>query len=327
MGAFGFGWPADLDIRYDRSVDAEFVHLFADGGLYETVTEYARHARYPVDLQFRCEIRSNAQRAVVYVGLQKVLDVGWRQGEVRLAGHSRLGRRCGFRDEWTAWTSIADAHQHTREIEGYLELVIPRAAASAKEGAVQSAVSAFATDGTHVIDREFSVQYRGRSVRTRLLREWSEDLIGLLPDAPTLATRPVRFGDRCDVVAVSRADEVLAIEVKPRNVQSIVWAPTQAIVYSRMLTAWMREDAEATNILGKVTANRQALGLIAGQVSPIGSTARVRPVVAIQRGGTPGQVDEMHRVIEYFRESGVKEIENMLLFDVSLSGRLIEAAG
>jgi len=323
MGELAFGWPPALDMRYDRRVDAAFVELFRGGGLYGSVTEYAREARYPVDLQFRREIRADAQRATLYVGLQKVLDIEWRDGEVRLTGHSRLARRCGFRSEWSAWTSQADARRTIDGVEGYLELVIPQGAASAKEGAVQSAVSAFHTDGTFIVDREVSLQYRSRAVRSRLIAEWTDDLVALLIDAPVPQVSPPRFGDRCDIVALSRADEVLAIEVKPRNVESVVWAPAQAIVYARMLNAWIEADLDAVGILQTVVDTRVRLNLIDEVPPAIVRTARVRPVLAVQRGGGPERLESMRKVIRYLRESGVPEAHELLLFDVSLSGRLI----
>lgn len=67
--------PGDLDYRYDRRVDEEFLKLFDSRGVFRTLTEYAQKARYPVDLQFRLDPKTRAQHASLYVGLTTVLDI------------------------------------------------------------------------------------------------------------------------------------------------------------------------------------------------------------------------------------------------------------
>jgi hypothetical protein len=39
--------PGDLDYRYDRRVDPDFLDLFDARGAFRTLTEYACKARYP----------------------------------------------------------------------------------------------------------------------------------------------------------------------------------------------------------------------------------------------------------------------------------------
>ena len=60
MGHSGDVMPDDLDYRYDRRVDEDFLALFASHGPFRTLTEYARKARYPVDLQFRSNPKTRA---------------------------------------------------------------------------------------------------------------------------------------------------------------------------------------------------------------------------------------------------------------------------
>jgi hypothetical protein len=53
----------DLDYRYDRRVDPDFLDLFDARGAFRTFTEYACKARYPVDLQFRRNPETAAEHA------------------------------------------------------------------------------------------------------------------------------------------------------------------------------------------------------------------------------------------------------------------------
>lgn len=324
MDGLGFGWPGSADARYDRRVDAKFLDLFREGsGLYRSLPEYANGARYPVDLQFRRDIRTGAQRATVYVGMQNALDIHWGDGEVRLTGHAKLGRRSGFDDAWSSWSSLEDSRLRIGAVEGYLETLVPRVAARAVEGAVQSAATSFTRDGTAVIDREFALQFRTRQVRQRLLQRWSDDLVALLIEAPVRRDSPPKFGDRCDLVGINQEGELLAIEVKPRSMESIVWAPAQAIVYARMLKYWLTDDPAAPEILNHIAGARQELGLLGSRPQSIATASPVRPVLAIQRGTRPDILADMDRVIAYLRDAGVEEASALEVRGVSMSGRLV----
>lgn len=324
MSDQGFGWPFGFDVSFDRRVDHEFVDLFEKGvGLLRTLPEYARRARYPVDLQFRREVRSGAQRATLYVGLQVALQVHWRQGELRFSGHSRLGRRAGFDDHWTEWMSVKAADEHIRAVETYLDRVIPRIAASGAEGAVQAAATSFDSDDAVVLDREFALQFRDRTVRDRVMREVTRDIVAAVASAPVEYDPPERFGWRCDLIAARRNGELLAIEVKPRNMASIVWSPAQAIVYARLLELWMRNDVDAVAVIEWMERTRRALRLIRDEALSFDSRAEVRPVVAIQRGSDDAVIDAMAAVRNHLANHGIAEAERLEISEVSLSGRII----
>jgi hypothetical protein len=65
----------DFDIRYDRSVSAEFLSHFKRGGVAASLTSMARHALYPLDLQMRKSPKTGAEHATLYAGLTAVLNV------------------------------------------------------------------------------------------------------------------------------------------------------------------------------------------------------------------------------------------------------------
>jgi hypothetical protein len=105
-----------------------FFELFDTHGFFWTLTEYARKARYPVDLQFRRNPKTAAQHASLYVGLTTVLDVHWKPGAVRLAAHPTF-HPSGFQAAWMSWTAIGDAGARADAVDAYLDAVIPKAAA------------------------------------------------------------------------------------------------------------------------------------------------------------------------------------------------------
>ncbi|WP_157428835.1 hypothetical protein [Agromyces salentinus] len=310
-------------------MDDEFLDLLCDGPL-QSLSEYAREARYPVDLQFRRDIRTGIQRVQLYVGLQRVLAVYWRSGQLRLAGHSKYGRyqRFGFDSTWDEWMDADDYKDVADEVDDYLELVIPKTSSAAKEGAVQSAISSFQSRRgdpslrRQVLDREFTPQFLDATVQERVMSEVSYDLLNLLPDAPVTMPRPSSFGQRLDVLAV-RDGRLQAIEVKPKREASIVWAPLQVLVYARLVRRWLAEDAEAGRILARLAEQRRRLGLLDGDEFELEDLTTVTPVIAVQRGGRDSSyLDAMKEIVAYLAEKRVPEAPSLEVAEVSLSGRL-----
>jgi hypothetical protein len=115
----------------------------------------------------------------------------------------------------------------------YLDTVIPSVAggSAAKEGSVQAAVSSFGSARRPMLDREVMLHFRDTATKARIMGSVTADL---------LQSRPKSFGGRCDLLALDSDGRLLAVDVKPRGVPAIAWAPAQAIVYARLLRLWAR---------------------------------------------------------------------------------------
>jgi hypothetical protein len=316
--------PGDLDYRYDRRVDPGFLELFDTGGVFRTLTEYARKARYPVDLQFRRNPKNAAQHASLYVGLTTVLDVHWKPGAVRLAAHPTF-RPAGFQAAWMSWTAIGGAGARADAIDAYLDAVIPKAAAggAAVEGAVQAAVSSFGSADRIMLDREVLLHFRDTPTKRRVMDGVTADLLLALKTAPVRGARPAALGGRCDLLAVDSAGRLLAVEVKPKSVSTITWAPAQAIVYARLLNLWLRHDPDAAEILSGMIRQREMLGLISRHAPVPSPQPGVVPVVAVQRGMSPELRGRLFAVRMHLRDQGVKEASELEVYEVTLAGRLL----
>jgi hypothetical protein len=177
--------PGDLDYRYDRRVDPDFLDLFDARCAFRTLTEYACKARYPVDLQFRRNPKTAAQHASLYVGLTTVLDVHWKPGAVKLAAHHTF-HPSGFQAAWMSWTAIGEAAARAGAVDGYLDAVIPQAATgrAAVEGAVQAAVSSFDSANRVMLDREVLLHFRDTPTKQRVMDSVTADLRRALSTAP-----------------------------------------------------------------------------------------------------------------------------------------------
>jgi hypothetical protein len=319
--------PEDLDYRYDRRIDAPFLELFDRRGVFRTVTEYARKARYPIDLQFRRHVPSGAQHASLYVGLSTVLDVHWKPGKVRLAAHKTFQDEAPFDAAWQAWADLLIAERWIPNVEAYLDTIIPIAAAgrAAVEGSVQAAVSSFGSSKRVMLDREVMLHFRNIATKKRVMDEVTSDLLAAVQDVPIPGARPSSFGGKCDLLSVDGRGRLLAIEVKPRRVSSIVWAPAQAIVYARLFNRWLGEDPDAATILAGMLKQRKQLKLAGPSTSSAISQSDVIPTVAVQRGMTDEYRRRLFAVQSHLADRGIKEANSVEVFEVTLAGRLISA--
>jgi len=316
----------DLDYRYDRRVDPDFLDLFDARGAFRTLTEYACKARYPVDLQFRRNPKTGAQHASLYVGLTTVLDVHWKPGAVKLAAH-RDFHSSGFQAAWMSWTAIGEAAARADTVDGYLDAVIPKAAAVAVEGAVQAAVSSFDSANRVMLDREVLLHFRDAPTRQRVMDRVTADLLRALSTAPVPGKRPAAFGGRCDLLAIDSAGRLLAVEVKPKGAPTITWAPAQAIVYARLFNIWLQHDPRAAEILSGMIEQRKRLNLITSQTPVLPSQPGVIPMVAVQRGVSQELRDRLSTVRRHLIDHGIGEASQLQVCEVTLAGRLLPANG
>ena len=316
----------DLEYRYDRRVDPDFLDLFDAGGAFRTLTEYARKARYPVDLQFRRNPKTDAQHASLYVGLTTVLDVHWKPGAVKLAAH-RTFRSSGFQPAWMSWTAIGEAAERADTVDGYLDAVIPQAAAATVEGAVQAAVSSFDSANRVMLDREVLLHFRDTPTKQRVMDSVTADLLLALSTAPVPGARARAFGGRCDLLAIDSAGRLLAVEVKPKGASTITWAPAQAIVYARLFNIWLQHDPAAAEILSGMIEQRKRLSLITSQTPVLPSQPGVIPIVAVQRGVSQEHRDRLLTIRKHLTDQGIDEASQLQVYEVTLAGRLLPANG
>ena len=317
-----------LEFRYDRRVSADFLRLFTGQGAFRTLTEYARKARYPIDLQFRGSPKSSDQHASLYVGLTTVLDVHWRPGQVRLAAHPKY-RDFGFDPHWMSWTPAGLAADWSDAVDRYLDAIIPYVSTgrAAVEGSVQAAVSSFSSNKRAMLDREVMLHFRDTATRNRIMDQVSADLLHCLGTAPVPGTRPRSFGGKCDLLALDSSGSLLAVEVKPRGVSTIVWAPAQAIVYARLLRLWTRQDPQASEVIAGMISQRKKLGLLTGRIPRPSAQPAVLPVVAVQRGMSGKHREGMLAVRDHLTREGIGEAARLQMFEVTLAGRLLDASG
>ncbi len=89
-----------MKITYDREFSRDVLDLFvSDGngaGVASSLVAYARHARFPVDLQFRREAHGNRVTATLYVGLTAVLNLHMSSKGLWMSVHKTHQKNGGF---------------------------------------------------------------------------------------------------------------------------------------------------------------------------------------------------------------------------------------
>jgi hypothetical protein len=317
------------DLHYDRRVTDEFLAHFVRNGVAHSLVEYARYAAFPIDLQMRRNPKTRAEHASLYVGLSSVLDVHRKKDKLQLEAHQtfRTGP-FGFKDEWRQPMQVQSLSKEWRSVEAYLEAVIPFANEkfAGKEGAVQAAASVFSSPERIMVDREVALHFRDKAVKSQVFQEITAPFVAAVQGvADVPGVPPGAFGGECDLLALDHHGRLLAVEIKPRDVGTIVWASAQATVYAKLLERWVNTKPQGTDhpltILRGMLDQRARLGLAPVDRPGIPESPDVVPVVGIQRDANPVDVSQMKKVQQAQLAAGCGD-PSLEVYEVTLAGRM-----
>lgn len=319
-----------MKITYDRRVSEAFLDLFASdengAGVASSLVSYARHARFPVDLQFRREAHGNKVTATLYVGLTAVLNLHMSSKGLWMSVHKTHQTNGGFDAAWTVRRTVDELGEIWPEVERYLDRIIPIAAQShgRKEGAVQAAITSFANDRLFMIDREVTPAFEDEKQKDTFMRECEGPILDALTKAELdFGGVPKRLGNECDALAVDADGRLLAVEVKPLGVGTIAWVAAQAAMYARIMQGWVDSAGEqAGDVVHGMFDQRARVGLLSGSIA-IATPIEVVPVVALQRGASRELIRRMLEVRDILAADAHLGIPPVEIFEVSLVGELL----
>ena len=319
-----------FDIRYDRRVSEEFIQHFAPDGLLSSLPRYAKSGLFPIDFRLRKDVKSGAEHATLYVGLTSVLDVHHtKSGKLKLKAHTTHQKKGAFDPSWSAPMTVEQLAAVWPDVELYLDRIIPLAAEShgKKEGAVQAAVSSFHSGDRVILDREVTPSFKDKAFKADFMAACQQPILAALKNANLgFGTTPTKLGNECDALAVDARGRVLAVEVKPLGVGSIAWVVAQATMYARILQGWLDAEADAGeqpgDVLSGMLEQRNAIRLAPRFPFQIDASAKVVPVVALQRGASPEMIRRMCAVRDVLKgiDTGVAEAE---IYEINLVGEWI----
>lgn len=318
------------ELHYDRRVSDVFLQHFLPGGSAHRLVEYARFAAYPLDLQMRYNPKTGTEHASLYVGLTTVLDVHRHKGGLLLKANAAYRKpELRWQPSWDGPLSVKATDSEWRQVEDYLERVIPHASTNyaGKEGPVQAAASVFHSRDRVMVDREVALHFRDKLSKQKVFDEITAPFLAAVKNVDGVpGSPPSNFGGECDLLALDAAGRLLAVEIKPAGVSTIVWATAQATVYAKLLERWVQAPPSGTDrpvtILRGMLEQRARLGL-----APLGRPAIpekpvVVPVVGIQRGETSAPlIKRMKQVQKALVDAGCGN-EDLEVYEVNLAGRL-----
>ena len=207
-----------MALSYDRRAPERLISVLAPGGWAHSLVEYGRAGQFALDLQLRGYAGKQGHWATLYVGLTKVLDLHYRPNN-----RFRLDVHPSYRQKWGWSAEVAQPAERLAAqwptVEDYLERVIPSVGGRyLKEGAVQSAISGFASQDLVVIDREAAVAFSNQREKTAVSGRLCRPLLSAVErpnDAAWWRSRPTSLGGECDALAVTSDGHLLTIEIKP----------------------------------------------------------------------------------------------------------------
>ena len=320
---------------YDRRVAPTFLSHFdrldPSGGPLSSLVDYAKRARYPVDLQFRRNPKTFRDHATLYVGLTSVLNVrSTKGGLLSLDVHATHREAGAFGAAWTTPMPAERLFEQWADVELYLDRIIPIASAShgSKEGALQAALASFDSVDRVVLDREVTPSFTDTAERSRHLQACQQPILDALASADLgFGGMPTKLGNECDALAIDRHGRVLAIEVRPQGVGSVAFVTAQALMYARIIRAWIDSQDAATPpqdraaaVLTGMAEQRRQVGL-ARRGFAVLEPLQVVPVVALQPGSSPEMVRRMLAVRDAL--AGIDPtVEPVEIHELSLLGDL-----
>lgn len=318
------------ELHYDRRVSDEFLENFLETGPARRLVEYARFAAYPLDLQMRYNPKSRAEHASLYVGLTTVLDVRrHKQGLLLKANAAYQKPELGWQQSWTTPLPLDAPAAKWREVEDYLEKVIPFAndKYAGKEGPVQAAASVFHSTERVMVDREVALHFKDKASKQQVFEQITAPFVSAVQNVKDVpGAPPSSFGGECDLLALDARGRLLAVEIKPEGVSTIVWATAQATVYAKLLERWVQSPPAGTDrpvtILRGMLEQRARLGLAPLRRPAIPEKPVVVPVVGIQRGqASSPMIKKMKQVQKALVDAGCGN-EDLEVYEVNLAGRM-----
>jgi hypothetical protein len=321
-------------MRYDRRASTELMKALGPEGFAHSMVEYGRSGAYWLDLQLRGYENDHDHWATLYVGLTKVLDLHCLPSKgFRLSAHpTHANPKNRWQPEWQRRHPAEWWAQRWPLVEDYLERVIPMVGAShLKEGAVQAAIGGFESADRVVIDREGVVAFDSDPERKASSERLRRPLLAALErsDAPAWWNgRPKTLGGECDALAINASGELLAIEVKPADSNTLPWALVQVMHYANLLREWAAQPpsngrSTPTAVLQGMLDQRRILGLVHNSDAfQVADPVIVRPVLAFDRGASAAARKRLLEVASHLQSRGVNVDVDM--YEVNRIGRLDE---
>lgn len=313
------------DIYYDRTVSSEFLDLFVPGGSLSGLVEIARSG-HVADLELRSYPHSSLNRATLYAGTTKFLDIDNRGDQYKLSAHPTHMAK-GPLIRWKQRLTLAEVNEQWDALSRYVaEQIRQISDRFTLEGAIQAMLCVHAGTLFSAVDREAVIGFRDTALRTTCYSTVRDEIQDGLPEALSgneWARSIPQFGGELDLLAVGHDGSLLVIEIKPGSARKgISWAPVQATFYAGLFRSWIAEvgDVAAKEVVDSMLRQRIKIGLSYEPRRALSLPIEIQPIVAI--GGEVDQIGlERLRTVQEALVSAGGGYENLEVWHVVPSVR------
>jgi hypothetical protein len=270
------------------------VTLFLGGGALACVAGRVRESGGLLDLDFWVDSRANLERASVYCGLAKLVDIySGSDRRLRLEPSALVRRRLPMSDQRLAWVG-EEAHA---ELGAYVVSLVDRLVPLVPESHLRAGSALRAHRGRTVLARSFGPRLDRESEEAAALASVNTRVRNALRDVPGVPPNlPMKHS--CDALMVDQAGDFLLVDAEAARSAEIGFAPARAVQNLALWDAWIARDRTALAQLKVVASLRESLGLCpvgTSDLVPLSGTPGSMFVLATESGVSPALIERMQQ--------------------------------
>jgi hypothetical protein len=282
------------EVFVERVPRPELVTLFLGGGALASVAGQVRDSGGLLDLDFWVDSRANLERASVYCGLAKLVDIySGSDRRLRLEPSALVRRRLPMPDQWVAWV---DEEAHA-ELGAYVVSLVDRLVPLIPPSHLKAGSVLRADRGRAVLARSFGPRLDRDSVEAVRLASVNTQVRDALRDVPGVPPNlPMKHS--CDALMVDQGGNFLLVDAEAARSAEIGFSPARAVQNLALWDAWIANDPAALPQLKVVASLRESLGLCPVGTSvlvPLSGTPGSTFVLATEAGVSPALVERMQQ--------------------------------
>lgn len=298
------GSVSRTQVFVERVPRPQFAAMFLADGALAGITGLVRESGRRLDLDFWVDSRANLERASVYCGLAKLVEIYAGSGRrLRLETTGLVRRRLQLPDERVSWIP-AEGHA---ELAARIVSLVDRALPVLPESHTRAGRTLQAAPGRAVLARSFGPRFEQEGAGT----SWVAGLTGRVRDAllaiegipPNLPPKP-----SCDALMIDQSGGLLLVQAEAPRSPEIGFSPSRAAQHLALWDAWIAADAGALSHLRKVAGLREVLGLCpagTAELLPLAGTARSTFVLATESSASAALIRRMERATDLLDGAGL----------------------
>jgi hypothetical protein len=251
------GGVSRAQVFVERVPRPEFAAMFLTRGALADLAGLVRASGGLLDLDFWADSRANLERASVYCGLAKLVDIYAGSGRrLRMEATGLVRRRLLLPDERAHWIPVEGHAELAADVVSLVERAVP----VLPESHTRAGRTLRAGQGRTVLARSFGPRFDDDSIGG----PWIADITGRVRDALLSVEgipRNLPPKSSCDALMIDQSGNLLLVDAETPRSAEIGFAPSRAAQRISLWDAWVAMDTDALSHLRKMARLREGLGL------------------------------------------------------------------